>query len=92
MDATDIRALSDAVRRGLDLVLETTHRAELSALQDERVLRNLRGIHGSIMDLTHDWLRNGLDHIADCREDMEDSPATLAAQTRNDERRQLEGV
>ena len=60
----DARAISDAIKRGFEMVEQTAIRAAESYPSDPRIQRIMSNIRGDIVDCITDELLCGLDHIA----------------------------
>ncbi len=89
MQPADIRRLSAVINCSFLTLINLIDRASC-VCADKDVLANLHGLRGGIADLSHDYLLGGLEVIADRRDECEDSPDVLAAQTRNDMLRGLD--
>ena len=68
MTASEIRALSAAMRKGLEQLREDVSRAAFG-LADAAVQKELQGLRGFLGDAIQDHIEGGLDSIAERREE-----------------------
>ena len=68
MTASEIRALSAAMRKGLEQLREDVSRVAFG-LSDAAVQKELQGLRGFLGDAIQDHIEGGLDSIAERREE-----------------------